>query len=423
MAEPLIIVGKGMAATRLVDELSQRALGRYSIAVIGAEGRLAYNRVLLSPLLAGEIAEPDIELKPAAWWRARGVSMIYGRSVAGIDRAARTVTLEDGLVLPYGKLVLATGSKPLKPPFPGGDLPGVATFRDTADVGMMRAYAQRGARIVVIGGGLLGLEAAYGLSKAGGQRAGQVTPGQVTLLHLVDRLMERQLDAEGAGLLAAAITARGIDVRLSSATKGFVGTDKVEGVELQDGTIIPADLVVIAIGVRPNADLARAAGLAVNRGIVVDDAMASEDANIFAIGECAEHRGQVYGLVEPAYEQARVLAMRLAGQKSAGQESAGTEAAYAGSLLATNLKVSGVGVFSAGEFEAGEGTEVLVLRDPAAGIYRKFVLRDGRLAGCVLVGDTQGALFYLGLIRSGQDISAIRADLPFGEPYCIREAA
>ncbi|AOO81270.1 NAD(P)/FAD-dependent oxidoreductase [Bosea vaviloviae] len=413
MAQPLVIVGKGMAATRLVDELSQRALGRYSIAVIGAEGRLAYNRVLLSPLLAGEIAEPDIELKPAAWWRARGVSMIYGRSVAGIDRAARTVTLEDGLALPYGKLVLATGSKPLKPPFPGGDLAGVATFRDTADVGMMRAYAQRGARIVVIGGGLLGLEAAYGLSKAGGQRA-----GQVTLLHLVDRLMERQLDAEGAGLLAAAITARGIDVRLSSATKGFVGTDKVEGVELQDGTIIPADLVVIAIGVRPNIDLARAAGLAVNRGIVVDDAMASEDASIFAIGECAEHRGQVYGLVEPAYEQARVLAMRLAGQKSAG-----VEAAYAGSLLATNLKVSGVGVFSAGEFEAGEGAEILVLRDPKAGIYRKFVLREGRLAGCVLVGDTQGALFYLGLIRSGQEISAIRADLPFGEPYCIREAA
>ncbi|CAN7739874.1 FAD-dependent oxidoreductase [Bosea sp. LjRoot9] len=409
MAEPLIIVGKGMAATRLVDELSQRALGRYSIAVIGAEGRLAYNRVLLSPLLAGEIAEPDIELKPAAWWRARGVSMIYGRPVAGIDRAARTVTLEDGLALPYGKLVLATGSKPLKPPFPGGDLPGVATFRDTADVGMMRAYAQRSARIVVIGGGLLGLEAAYGLSKAG---------GKVTLLHLVDRLMERQLDAEGAGLLAAAITARGIDVRLSSATKGFVGTDKVEGVELQDGTIIPADLVVIAIGVRPNIDLAKAAGLAVNRGIVVDDAMASEDADVFAIGECAEHRGQVYGLVEPAYEQARVLAMRLAGQKSAG-----VEAAYAGSLLATNLKVSGVGVFSAGEFEAGEGAEILVLRDPKAGIYRKFVLREGRLAGCVLVGDTQGALFYLGLIRSGQEISAIRADLPFGEPYCIREAA
>lgn len=404
MAEPLVIVGKGMAATRLVDELSQRALGRYSIAVIGAEPRLAYNRVLLSPLLAGEIGAPDIELKPAAWWRARGVSTLYGRAVSSIDRAAKTIALEGGLSLPYARLVLATGSSPLKPPFPGIDLPGVATFRDTADVDLLRAHAERGARIVVIGGGLLGLEAAYGLSRAG---------GKVTLLHLVDRLMERQLDAEGSGLLAAEMAKRGIAVRLNAATKGFVGKDKVEGVELVDGSVVPADLVVIAIGVRPNAGLARAAGLSVNRGILVDDGMTSDDPSIFAIGECAEHRGQVYGLVEPAYEQARVLAARLAGK----------EASYTGSLLATNLKVSGVGVFSAGDFEAADGDETVLLRDRAAGIYRKFVLRDGRLAGCILVGETSGALFYLGLIRSGQDISAIRADLPFGEAYCVREAA
>jgi nitrite reductase (NADH) large subunit len=404
MAEPLIIVGNGMAATRLADELSQRALGRYSLAVIGDEPRLAYNRVLLSPLLAGEIGEPEIELKPAAWWRARGISTFYGRPVDSIDRAAQTVTLRGGPTLPYGKLVLATGSTPLRPPFPGGDLPGVVTFRDTADVGAMQAYARRGARIVVIGGGLLGLEAAYGLARAG---------GSVTLLHLVDRLMERQLDHEGAGLLAAAMAVRGIDVRLRAETKGFRGDEHVQAVELADGTEIPTDLVVIAIGVRPNTGLARAVGLSVGRGILVDDGLATDDPAIFAIGECAEHRGLAYGLVEPAYEQARVLAARLAGQ----------DAAYRGSLLATNLKVSGVGVFSAGEFEAGEGTETIVLRDPAAGVYRKFVLREGRLAGCVLVGDTQGALFYLGLIRSGRDISAIRADLPFGESYCVREAA
>lgn len=404
MAEPLIIVGKGMAATRLVDELSQRALGRHAIAVIGEEPRLAYNRVLLSPLLAGEIAEADLELKPAAWWRARGVSTFYGHGVTAIDRAARTVTLADGGTLPYRKLVLATGSRPVRPPLPGSDLPGVMTFRDMADVRTLRERASRGARIVVIGGGLLGIEAAHGLSRAG---------GQVTLLHLVDRLMERQLDAEGAALLAQAITARGITVRLGAASTGFVGTDKVEGVALQDGTVVSADLVVVAIGVRPNVDLARAAGLAVNRGVVVDDGLATDDASIFAIGECAEHRGSVYGLVEPAHEQARVLAMRLAGKP----------AAYEGSLLATNLKVSGVGVFSAGAFEAAEGAETMVLRDRNTGLYRKFVLREGRLVGCVLVGDTQGALFYLGLIRSGQDISAIRADLPFGERYCTARAA
>jgi nitrite reductase (NADH) large subunit len=404
MAEPLVIVGKGMAATRLVDELSQRALGRYSIAVIGAEPRLAYNRVLLSPLLAGEIGESEIELKPAAWWRARGVSMLYGKPVTGIDRAAKTVALADGPTLPYAKLVLATGSRPLMPPVPGFELPGVATFRDVADVALFRAAAAAGARVVVIGGGLLGLEAAYGLARIG---------GRVTLLHLANRLMERQLDREGAGLLAAEIAGRGIDIRLNCTAERFVGKERVEAVELTDGSAIPADLVVVAIGVRPRVELAVAAGLDVNRGVDVDDGLASSDPSIFALGECAEHRGQVYGLVEPAYEQARVLAIRLAG---------GTER-YSGSLLSTNLKVSGVGVFSAGEFEAGEGAEVMVLRDPSAGVYRKFVLRDGRLAGCVLVGDTGGALFYLGLIRSQQDISPIRADLPFGEAYCIGRAA
>lgn len=404
MAEPLIIVGNGMAATRLADELSRQALGRYAVAVIGDEPRLAYNRVLLSPLLAGEIGEPEIELKPAAWWQARGVSMFYGKPVTGIDRAAKSVTLADGLVLPYGKLVLATGSRPLMPPVPGLDLPGVGSFRDVADVAQFRTIAATGARVVVIGGGLLGLEAAYGLARIG---------GKVTLLHLADRLMERQLDREGAGLLAREIAARGIDIRLNCTAERFTGKSRVEAVELTDGSVIPADLVVVAIGVRPRVDLAVAAGLDVNRGIDVDDGLASSDPCIFAIGECAEHRGLVYGLVEPAYEQARVLAARLAGARER----------YAGSLLATNLKVSGVGVFSAGSVEPGEDDEVLLLRDPAVGVYRKFVLHEGRLAGCVLVGDTSGALFYLGLIRSGQDISAIRADLPFGEGYCVGMAA
>ena len=404
MAEPLVIVGKGMSATRLVEELGRQALGRHAIAVIGEEPRLAYNRVLLSPLLAGEIAASDLELKPAAWWRAHGVSTFYGQPVTAIDRAARTVTLAGGLSLPYGKLVLATGSKPIRLACPGADLPGVRTFRDLSDVAAMRPQAEQGARIVVIGGGLLGLEAASGLARAG---------GRVTLLHLADRLMERQLDAEGAAMLATAIDYRGVEIRLKCATERFIGTDTVEGVGLSDGSVIPAELVVVAVGVRPNVDLARAAGLPVERGILVDDRLATEDPAIFGLGECVQHRGQVYGLVEPAYEQARVLAAGLAGK----------QAHYPGSLLATNLKVSGVGVFSAGAVEADEGCETIVLRDRDAGIYRKFVLREGRLVGCILVGETQGALFYLRLIRSGQDVSGLRADLPFGESYCVQEAA
>ncbi len=214
-------------------------------------------------------------------------------------------------------------------------------------------------------------------------------------------------------MLAEAVALRGIDLKLGAATRAFLGRDHVEAVELQDGTVLPADIVVIAIGVRPNTALAETAGLSIDRGILVDDAMTTSDPAIFAIGECAQHDGSVYGLVEPAYEQARVLARRLAGEP----------ASYRGSLLATNLKVSGIGVFSAGAFEAHEGAQTIVLRDRATGLYRKFVIRDDRLIGCVLVGDTQGALFYLRLIRSGQDISAIRSELPFGEPYCLAEAA
>lgn len=404
MSEPLIIVGKGMAATRLVEELAGHSLGRYSIAVIGEEPRTAYNRVLLSPLLAGEIAEADIELKSRLWWQSKGVSTFYGQAVTAIDCNSRTVTLADGLALPYSKLVLATGSVPARPPFPGINLDGVMTFRDIDDVAKMRVAAQDGRRIVVIGGGLLGLEAAYGLRKAG---------ADVTLLHLVDRLMERQLDATAADMLARSITAQGISVRLGAATERFIGTDHVQGVQLASGEIIPADLVVMAIGVRPNIELAKQAGLPTGRGILVDDRMQTSAADVYAIGECAEHGGQVYGLVEPAYEQARVLAAQLSGKDSA----------YSGSVLSTNLKVSGVGVFSAGEFEAGTGAEVSVLSDATSGIYRKFVFRDGRLAGCILVGDTSSALWYFRLIREGRDIRTIRGTLPFGEAFSARQAA
>lgn len=403
MAEPLVIVGKGMAATRLVEALARQALGRYAIAVVGAEPRRAYNRVLLSSLLAGEVAEADLELRPAGWWAAKGVTTLYGQAVAAIEPREKRVRLADGRALAYGKLVLATGSQPLRLPIPGAEKAGVITFRDIDDVAVMQAAAHAGERVVVIGGGLLGLEAAYGLALGG---------AKVTLVHLMDRLMERQLDGEAGALLAGAMRARGVEVVLGAQTETILGEGRVTGVRLKDGREFPADLVVLAAGIRPNADLARAAGLAVNRGIVVDDGLATSDPDIFAIGECAEHRGQVYGLVEPAYEQAEALAARLAGRA----------ATYEGSVVATNLKVSGVNLFSAGDFLGEAGTETLLLRDPARGFYRKLVLRGDRLVGALLQGDTADALWFLGLIREGRPVAALRSTLIFGRALCERQA-
>src|SRR6201996_6144038 len=335
MSEPLVIVGNGMAAARLVDELAKGALGRYATAVIGDEPRLAYNRVLLSSVLAGETASHDIELKPANWWRDRGVTLKYGRAVGEIDVGRRELKISGEESVGFSRLVLATGSTPLRLNIPGIELPGVYTFRDTRDVDLLLTLAAAKKRVVVIGGGLLGLEAAYGLAKAG---------APVTLVHLIDRLMERQLDVPAGLLLKSLVEKKGINVLLNASTSAIAGTKWVEGVELHGGQRIEADAVILAAGIRPNIALARDAGIPVNRGVVVDDRLQTGAADIFALGECAEHRGICYGLVEPAYEQARILAQHLAGRS----------AAYDGSVVATNLKVSGVSVFSAGEFLGGD---------------------------------------------------------------------
>jgi len=405
MSEPLIVIGNGMAAARFVDELARRALGRYAVAVIGEEPRLAYNRVLLSALLADEVGFDDIELRPARWWRDRGVTLRYGVRATAVDAAARNVTLAGGTRLSFSKLVFATGSQPIKPDIPGMDLPGVLTFRDVDDVNAIAASKAAGTRVVVIGGGLLGLEAAYGLAKAG---------ARVTLLHLMDRLMERQLDQRAALMLQRAVEARGIAVRLQAQTARIAGNGRVEGVELRDGTTIAADAVVVAVGIRANAALARTAGIEVGRGIVVDDHLETNAAGVHAIGECAEHRGCCYGLVEPAYEQAQLLARRLAGER----------ASYPGSVLATNLKVSGDNVFSAGDFlGALAEAEEIVLSDPAAGVYKKLVIAHGRLVGAVLFGDTADGLWYLDLIRTGSPVGHLRDDLVFGRALATRTAA
>lgn len=395
MSEPLVIVGNGMAAARLVDELAKTALGRYAVAVIGDEPRLAYNRVLLSSVLAGETGSHEIELRPADWWRHRGVTVRYGYRVTEIDTGRRELKIEGEESMEYSKLVLATGSTPLRLNVPGADLAGVHTFRDTRDVDLLLTLAAAKKRVVVVGGGLLGLEAAYGLAKAG---------APVTLLHLMDRLMERQLDGPAADLLKTLVERKGIRILLNASTKCIHGAGHVEAVELADGSRIEADAVIFAAGIKPNIALAKDAGIAVNRGIVVNDVMQTASPDIFALGECAEHRGTCYGLVEPAYEQARVLARHLAGRP----------AAYQGSVVSTNLKVSGVSVFSAGDFMGGEGSENLVLSDRRRGTYKKLVIADGRLTGAVLIGDTVDALWYLELIRNRDKVAAIRTDMMFG---------
>jgi nitrite reductase (NADH) large subunit len=404
MSEPLVIIGNGLAAARLCEELSKRALGRYAVAVIGEEPRLAYNRVLLSSVLSGETASEDIALRPARWWRDRGVTLQYGCAASAIDPLARTVTLADSRTLGFAKLVLATGSRPVRLPLPGADLEGVLTFRDLADVSSISRAGRNGGRVVVIGGGLLGLEAAYGLAKAG---------ASVTLVHLMDRLMERQLDAPAAALLKRAVEAKGIEVLLNAETASFIGDRAVAGVELKDGRVLNADTVVVAAGIRPNAEIAAAAGLEVNRGIVVDDQLKTSAPNIFAIGECAEHRGTCYGLVEPAYEQARVLAEHLAGEV----------AEYCGSAVATNLKVAGINVYSAGSFLSDAASEQITLHDAGLEVYRKLVIEGGRLAGAVLFGDTSDGPWYLDLIRSGVSTNKFRDDLIFGRALASSAAA
>ncbi|MBS9479034.1 NAD(P)/FAD-dependent oxidoreductase [Ancylobacter radicis] len=397
--ERLLVIGNGMAGIRLVEEVLERAPDRFDITILGAEPRPAYNRILLSPVLAGERVADDILIHEPGWYARHGVTLHTGVTVQALQPEARRVVATDGRAFTYDRLVLATGSDPVVPPLPGVRLPGVVRFRDVEDVTSMLAQAGAGRRAVVIGGGLLGLEAAYGLVRRG---------MAVTVLHLMPHLMERQLDAEAAGLLRGALEARGIAILTGAATQEITGTDHVTGVRLVDGQTLPADLVVLAIGVRPRVELPRAAGLEIARGIVVDDALCTSRPGIYALGECAEHRGICHGLVAPLYEMARALATHLAGE--AGH--------YVPSPTATRLKVTGIDLFSAGDFAGGPGSEDIVLRDPRMGHYARLVVRDDRLVGAVLCGDTTDAGFFFDLIQSGRDIDPIRDTLIFGPALC-----
>ncbi|MEO1206041.1 MAG: FAD-dependent oxidoreductase [Pseudomonadota bacterium] len=401
MRPRLVIVGNGMVGLRFVENLVDEAPSQFDVTVIGAEPRAAYNRVLLSPLLAGEITADDVAMKPADWYADNDISLRLGQRAQALDTVGKTITLDGGETIPFDACVLATGSKPVRLPITGADqLRGVHTFRGFDDVSAFRAAASRDKPAVVIGGGLLGIETAYGLARAG---------VDVCLVHVMDRLMERQLDAEGGALLKTALEKRNIRVLLKASTDEIFGDGNgaVAGIRLKDGTEIEAGMVVMAVGVRADVDLAKNAGLEISRGIKVDDTLQTSAADVYAIGECAEHRGICYGLVEPGYEQAKLLVSHLAGVGSNP---------YSGNVLATNLKVSGVPVFSAGDF-SGEGASNIITRDRAQGAYRRLLVREDRLVGVVLVGDTADALWYRDLIAQDADISSCRDVLAFGRAF------
>ncbi|MFJ4291023.1 NAD(P)/FAD-dependent oxidoreductase [Cupriavidus sp. NPDC089707] len=401
----LVVVGNGMAGMRTVEELLKLAPDLYDITVFGAEPHGNYNRILLSPVLAGEKTVADIMLNTREWYEENGIELLAGDPVVSIDRPRRVVRSVSGREVRYDRLLLATGSKPFIIPVPGHQLEGVIAFRDIQDVETMLHAARNHRHAVVIGGGLLGLEAANGLLRQG---------MDVTVVHLADSLMERQLDKPAATLLQGALERKGLRFLLGAQTAEILGADRVTGVRFKDGSKIPADLVVMTAGVRPNIELAAGAGLHCERAIVVDDTLQTYDPRIYAVGECVQHRQATFGLVAPIWDQARVCAAHLAG---AGHRR------YVQQATATKLKVTGVDLYSAGDFIGAEGSEDLVLRDARRGVYKRLVLLDGCLVGAVLYGDVQDGPWYFDMIQRRTPVGALRQRLLFGKAQCEALAA
>ena len=399
MTEKLVIIGNGMAPGRMLEHLLEDAPGRYQVTIFNAEPRVNYDRIMLSPVLSGEKAFEEIVIHGDGWYIKNGITLYKGHKIVAIDRAAKTVTSDQGITENYDRLVIATGSNPFIIPVPGNDLPGVLSYRDIDDVSAMLLVAQSRAKAVVIGGGLLGLEAAAGLKERG---------MDVTVLHVMGSIMERQLDPAAAYLLQRKLEQRGIKVRTKANTKAIVGNGKVEGVELDTGEVIPATLVVMAVGIRPNAGLAKEAGLSVNRGIVTDDRMQTSDPSIFALGECVEVGGHVYGLVAPLYEMARVLAAKLGD---------GEDRHFVHSDTPTKLKVTGIDLYSIGDFADGDDREEIILRDASAGIYKRVILQDNKIIGTVLFGETGDGAWFNDLKKKATDISEMRDTLIFGQAF------
>lgn len=402
--ERLVVIGNGMAGIRTLEELFRLDRDAYEVTVFGAEPHVNYNRILLSPVLAGEKTLDEIILNPREWYAEHGVTLHTGDPVTRINRRRRVVVSESGREVPYDRLLLATGSRPFVLPVPGNDLDGVVAFRDIGDVERMLAAAERHRHAVVIGGGLLGLEAANGLMKRG---------MSVTVVHIADSLMERQLDKPAAALLRDSLIERGLDFRMEATTERLLGRRRVKGVRFTDGSEVKAELVVMAAGIRPNTELARDAGIHCARGIVVHDTMQTYDPRVYAVGECVEHRKATYGLVAPIWEQAKVCANHLA-RLAIGR--------YEGSVVSTQLKVTGIDLFSAGDYNGDETTEDIVYQDPKRGVYKKLVVRDNRLQGAVLYGDTADGPWYFDLMKRGEDIAGIRERLIFGHAFASNDA-
>lgn len=397
--QKLVMIGNGMAGVRTLEELLKLAPDRYDITVFGAEPHPNYNRIMLSPVLAGEQTLDDIILNPLSWYQQHGITLHLGQRVTEVDRQRRVVRTADGTEAPYDRLLLATGSQPFILPVPGNTLQGVIAYRDIADTQAMIETARTHRHAVVIGGGLLGLEAANGL---------RVRGMDVTVVHLGDWLLERQLDREAAGLLQTALEGRGIRFALGAHTAACLddGSGRLRAVALKDGRELPADLVVMAAGIRPQVALAESMGLQCQRGVLVTDTLQTlTDPRIYAVGECANHRGTAYGLVAPLYEQAQVCANHLAEMGIAR---------YLGSQVSTKLKVTGIDLFSAGDFMGGPGTEIVTLRDPLRGVYKKVVFQGPRLVGACLYGDIRDGATYFDLIRQQADVGPQRDTLIFG---------
>ncbi len=394
--QKLVIIGAGMAAGRLVEHITEA--GGWEVTLFNAEPRGTYDRIMLSPVLAGDKTYEEIVTHDATFYEERGVICRFGERVTAIDRAAKTVTGEDGVALPYDKLVIATGSNPFMIPLPGHDLEGVIAYRDLEDTERMMGLGE-GSKAVVIGGGLLGLEAAAGMHARG---------VDVTVVHLMGHLMERQLDEAAGYLLRKELVSRGMKVLCSSNSKEILGENgKVKALVLDNGTELPCDLLCMAVGIRPSIALAQEAGIATGKGIHVDDQMLTSDEDIFAIGECVEHDGAIFGLVAPLYDQAKVAAKTILGE----------EAAFVNKETATKLKVTGCDLFSAGDFAEGDDREDIVFRDPARGVYKRLVLQDNQLIGAVMYGDTADGGWFHGLIKDKTDISEMRDTLIFGPAF------